>query len=76
MATVRTDPTSPVRSAQSWGERFVQTRAFAVLSRCGFVARALIYGIIGVLAFDLVVGHGLPVAVASWCKCSVASMLS
>src|SRR5215831_14178074 len=58
MATVRTDPTSPVRSAQSWGERFVQTRAFAVLSRCGFVARALIYGIIGVLSFDLVVGHG------------------
>ena len=31
---------------------------FAILSRAGFVARALIYGIIGLLAFDLVVGHG------------------
>lgn len=58
MATVRTDPVAPVRSAQSWGDRFVRTRAFEILSRCGFVARALIYGIIGVLAFDLVVGHG------------------
>jgi hypothetical protein len=58
MATVRTDPRAPVRSAQSLAERFVQTRVFTVLSRCGFVARALIYGIIGVLAFDLVIGHG------------------
>jgi hypothetical protein len=29
-----------------------------VLSRAGFVARAFVYGIIGLLAFDLVVGHG------------------
>ena len=27
-------------------------------SRAGFVARAVIYGIIGLLAFDLVIGHG------------------
>jgi hypothetical protein len=53
-----TDPAATLRSAQSWGERFVRTRVFAVLSRCGFVARALVYGTIGVLAFDLVVGHG------------------
>jgi hypothetical protein len=58
MATVRTDPTSPLDSAHSWGGRFVHSPAFAVLSRCGFVARALVYGIIGLLAFDLVVGHG------------------
>jgi hypothetical protein len=47
-----------VRRARSWGEGFVRTPAYAVLSRAGFVARALVYGIIGVLAFDLVVGHG------------------
>jgi uncharacterized protein DUF1206 len=36
----------------------VRTPAFEVLSRAGFVARALVYGIIGVLALDLVIGHG------------------
>jgi len=47
-----------VRTAHSWGERFVQTTAFAVLARAGFVARALVYGIIGLLAFDLAIGLG------------------
>jgi hypothetical protein len=55
--TAQTDSLS-VRRARSAGERFVNTRAYAVLSRGGFVARALIYGIIGLLAFDLVIGHG------------------
>jgi hypothetical protein len=36
----------------------VRTPAFALLSRAGFAARALIYWIIGVLAFALVIGHG------------------
>jgi Domain of Unknown Function (DUF1206) len=54
---VATDSLS-VRRARSAGERFVNTPVYAVLSRAGFVARALIYGIIGLLAFDLVVGHG------------------
>ena len=45
------------RSARSAGEGFVNSRLFAILSRAGFVARALIYGIIGVLAFDLAVGQ-------------------
>jgi hypothetical protein len=54
---VQTDSLS-VRRARSAGERFVNTRTYAVLSRLGFVARALIYGIIGLLAFDLVIGHG------------------
>jgi Domain of Unknown Function (DUF1206) len=40
------------------GDSFVQSHAFAWLSRAGFVARALIYGIIGILAFKLAVGHG------------------
>jgi Domain of Unknown Function (DUF1206) len=57
MATAQPDSLS-LRHARSAGERFANTRVFAVLSRAGFVARALIYGIIGLLAFDLVVGHG------------------
>jgi hypothetical protein len=58
MATVHGDSAAPLRSAHSWGERFVQTTAFAVLSRAGFVARALVYGIIGLLAFDVAIGIG------------------
>ena len=42
----------------SAGEAFVQSRAFAWLSRAGFVARGLIYGIIGVLALKLALGDG------------------
>src|SRR5215471_15967293 len=58
MATVPGRSVAPVRSAHTWGERFVQSPAFAVLARAGFIARALVYGIIGLLAFDLAVGHG------------------
>ena len=58
MTTVQRDSAAPIRTARSWGERFVGTRAFEVVSRAGFVARALIYGIIGLLAFDLAVRHG------------------
>jgi hypothetical protein len=47
-----------LRRARSASERFVNTPFFAILSRAGFVARALVYGIIGLLAFELVVGHG------------------
>jgi len=36
----------------------VNSRAFEIFSRAGFVARALIYGLIGVLAFEVAVGHG------------------
>jgi hypothetical protein len=49
---------SPVREARSAGEGFVRTRVFEALSRAGFVARGLVYGIIGLLALDLAVGHG------------------
>ena len=56
---MRTDHTiSPVLEARSAGEGFVQTRAFEVLSRAGFVARGVVYGIIGLLALDLAVGQG------------------
>jgi hypothetical protein len=47
-----------VSSAESAGESFVQSRAFEILSRAGFVARALVYGIIGILALKLALGHG------------------
>ena len=49
---------SPVREARSAGEGFVRTRVFEALSRAGFVARGLVYGIIGLLALDLAVGQG------------------
>ena len=47
-----------LRRARNAGEGFVSTPVYAILSRAGFVARASIYGIIGLLAFDLVIGHG------------------
>jgi Domain of Unknown Function (DUF1206) len=45
-------------SAGAAGESFVHSHAFEWLSRAGFVARALIYGIIGILALKLAVGQG------------------
>jgi hypothetical protein len=52
-------PTSTtVVDARSAGRGFVQSTAFEYLSRAGFVARGLIYGIIGVLALKLALGHG------------------
>jgi uncharacterized protein DUF1206 len=58
MTTVQPDSAAPLRSARSWSEGFVRSNAFKILSRAGFVARAFVYGIIGLLAFDLAVGHG------------------
>ena len=51
-------PLGTVRTARSARERFVHSAAFEGLSRAGFVARALIYGIIGILALKLALGHG------------------
>lgn len=51
-------PEAALRRPRQAGEGFVRTPAFAVLSRSGFVARALVYGIIGVLSFDVVIGQG------------------
>jgi len=58
MSTVQGDQSVSVGRARSAGEGFVNSWLFAFLSRAGFVARALIYGIIGLLAFDLVIGLG------------------
>jgi Domain of Unknown Function (DUF1206) len=51
-------PARELRYAKRAGEGFVQTSAFAWLSRAGFVARAAIYAIIGVLALKLAIGDG------------------
>jgi Domain of Unknown Function (DUF1206) len=40
------------------GNDVVNSRAFEVLARAGFVARAAVYAIIGVLAFRLAIGAG------------------
>jgi hypothetical protein len=48
----------PVREAQVSGESFAETRGFECLARAGFVARGLIYGIIGILAVKLAIGAG------------------
>lgn len=47
--------TSPVHAARGAGRGFVHSRAFEVLSRAGFVARGLIYAIIGLFAFKVAV---------------------
>ena len=51
-------PSAGKFNAARTGESFVQSRAFEVLSRVGFVARALIYAIIGVLALKLAIRSG------------------
>jgi uncharacterized protein DUF1206 len=48
----------PVREAQASGEKVARSRGFEWLARAGFVARGLIYGIIGILAIKLAVGAG------------------
>jgi hypothetical protein len=57
MALHESQPTARLESPPS-GESFVQSRAFEVLSRAGFVARGLIYAIIGILALKLALGQG------------------
>ena len=51
-------PATPMYEARSAANRFVDSPLFELLSRAGFVARGLIYAIIGVLAFDVAIGHG------------------
>jgi hypothetical protein len=50
--------TRALASSKATGESFVQSRTFELLSRAGFVARALVYAIIGILALKLALGHG------------------
>lgn len=48
----------PVRGAQRGGEKVARSGGFEWLARGGFVARGLIYGIIGILAIKLAIGAG------------------
>ena len=54
------DLTAPdqLRTAKGAGESFVQSKTFELLSRAGFVARGVVYAIIGILALKLALGHG------------------
>jgi Domain of Unknown Function (DUF1206) len=48
----------PVKGVAAAGEKVGQSRGFEVLARAGFVARGVIYGVIGILAVKLAVGAG------------------
>jgi fumarate reductase subunit D len=48
----------PAREAMVGGEKVARSRGFEWLSRGGFVARGLIYGIVGILAIKLALGAG------------------
>jgi Domain of Unknown Function (DUF1206) len=48
----------PVRRASATADGVERTTAFEVLARAGFVARGVVYGIIGILAIKLAIGAG------------------
>jgi fumarate reductase subunit D len=50
--------TAATREARVGGERVARSSGFEWLARAGFVARGLIYGIIGILAIKLALGAG------------------
>jgi len=50
--------TAPTRHAKATGEKIAHSRGFEWLARAGFVARGLIYGLIGILAVKLALGAG------------------
>jgi hypothetical protein len=56
--SVSTSSTSGEAPAGGTSRDFVQSAVFAWLSRAGFVARGVIYGIIGMLALKLALGAG------------------
>jgi hypothetical protein len=58
METVQPETTVIRARGRSAGEGFVRSPLFPILSRAGFVARALVYAIIGLLAFGLAIGQG------------------
>jgi hypothetical protein len=48
----------PLERAEVGGEKVAQSSGFEWLARAGFVARGLIYGLIGILAIKLALGAG------------------
>jgi hypothetical protein len=49
---------APGYHARAAGNRFVDTKLFEIVARAGFIARGLVYLIIGILALDLATGNG------------------
>jgi Domain of Unknown Function (DUF1206) len=58
MASHGTSSSAPIRRAQAAGEDVARSAPFEWLARAGFVARGVIYGIIGILALKLALGAG------------------
>jgi hypothetical protein len=46
----------PVKKAEAAGEKAAQSKGVELLARAGFIARGVIYGVIGILAVKLAVG--------------------
>jgi hypothetical protein len=55
---VETNLRVEARPLQQRADRVARSRAFEVLARGGFVARGLVYGLVGVLAVKLALGDG------------------
>jgi fumarate reductase subunit D len=55
---IRTETRRSVREAQGGGDKIARSRGFEWLARSGFVARGVVYGIIGILAIELALGVG------------------
>jgi Domain of Unknown Function (DUF1206) len=51
-------PAETRRSVRVGGDKIARSRGFEWLARSGFVARGLVYGIIGILAIELALGVG------------------
>lgn len=58
MSTNVPSETKPVAAVQAGGNKIARSDGFEWFARAGFLARGLIYGIIGVLAVKLALGHG------------------
>jgi hypothetical protein len=56
--SIQTSKPSSFRQAERAGEKVEHTTAFEALARAGFVARGVIYGVIGILAVKLAIGAG------------------
>jgi Domain of Unknown Function (DUF1206) len=58
VSQVSESASSAKAAGKAAGNDVVNSRAFEVLSRAGFVARGAVYAIIGILAFRLAIGQG------------------
>jgi hypothetical protein len=50
--------TSAAQTARQTGDTVVNTRGFELFARSGFVARGVVYGVVGLLALKLALGDG------------------